>query len=200
MEHFDAPTSEPISSVTWTSCQPNTGSLPLPRHSRILDGPRQTLALCPFERGVGIGEFVGVITKGLRNVDVMECETRTLEMTTADSEGASGTQTRKQSKCQIWHGRRGNFTRFINHSCKPNAQFQRFVWRKKEKVLFAGKGIEAGAELTVDYSYYYWWGLDKKCLCGEACCSYKRQCLVAEVCWQALHQHWTSCAFQVVFP
>lgn len=137
------------------------------------------LALCPFERGAGIGEFVGVITKGLRNVDVMECETRTLEMTTADCCGASasapGTRTRKQLKYQIWQGRRGNFTRFVNHSCKPNAQFQRFVWRGKERVLLTSKGIEAGAEITVDYSDYYWRGLDKKCLCGEACCRYKRE-------------------------
>lgn len=27
---------------------------------------------------------------------------------------------------QIFQGQMGNFTRFINHSCKPNSQFQRF--------------------------------------------------------------------------
>ncbi|KAJ3563085.1 hypothetical protein NPX13_g8322 [Xylaria arbuscula] len=30
------------------------------------------MALCAFERGAAVGEFIGVITKGLRDVDVME--------------------------------------------------------------------------------------------------------------------------------
>jgi hypothetical protein len=44
---------------------------------RTHDGRKNGLAaLCPFERGVGIGKFVGLITRGLRNRDVMECEMR----------------------------------------------------------------------------------------------------------------------------
>lgn len=49
------------------------------------------LALCPLERGAGIGEFVGLITKGLRNLDVMECEVR-----------RGGVRTRETY--QIWYG------------------------------------------------------------------------------------------------
>ncbi|KAJ4301461.1 putative RNA helicase [Kalmusia sp. IMI 367209] len=66
------------------------------------------LALTPFERGCAIGEFVGLITKGVRHVDVMDGSTAT-------------------ASYQIWQGRQGNFTRFINHSCKANAQVTQFT-------------------------------------------------------------------------
>jgi hypothetical protein len=111
-------------------------------------------ALQSFERGIGIGEFVGLVTKGIEGVDVMDAV-------------VGGT------KYQIWQGRQGNFTRFINHSCKPNAQFQRFVWLGTQHVILVSKGIEAGWEITVDYSPTYWKGLSKRCLCGERCCRYQ---------------------------
>lgn len=113
------------------------------------------MALCPFDRGVLVGEFVGLVTKGLSDVDVME------------STSANGTS------YQIWQGRHGNFTRFVNHSCKANAQYQRFSWLGTQHVILVSKGIEAGEEITVDYSDKYWKGLDKKCLCGHSCCRYR---------------------------
>ncbi|KAI0100105.1 hypothetical protein GGR51DRAFT_379245 [Nemania sp. FL0031] len=123
---------------------------------RTTDGRNNGLmALCAFERGAAIGEFVGVITKGLRDVDVMENTT-----------GSAG--------YQIWQGRQGNFTRFVNHSCNANAQYQEFTWLNTQRVILVSKGIVAGSEITVDYSGKYWKGLDKICLCGEKSCRYKR--------------------------
>ncbi|KAI1852078.1 hypothetical protein JX266_002931 [Neoarthrinium moseri] len=123
---------------------------------RTADGKNNgLLALCAFERGAPIGEFVGVITKGLQNVDVMESSTAS-------------------TNYQIWQGRQGNFTRFVNHSCNANAQYQRFTWLNTQRIVLVSKGIDAGTEITVDYSDKYWKGLDKKCLCGETCCRYKR--------------------------
>lgn len=113
------------------------------------------ISLCPFERGALVGEFIGLVTKGLSDVDVME------------STSANGT------KYQIWQGRQGNFTRFVNHSCKANAIYQRFSWLGTQHVILVSKGIEAGEEITVDYSDKYWKGLDKKCLCGQSCCRYR---------------------------
>lgn len=113
------------------------------------------LALAPFERGSGIGEFVGLITKGVRHVDVMDSATAT-------------------TSYQIWQGRQGNFTRFINHSCKANAQVSQFTWLDTQHVILVSKGIEAGVEISVDYGDRYWAGLDKSCLCGESCCRYRR--------------------------
>ncbi|KAM3443874.1 hypothetical protein MY4824_000322 [Beauveria thailandica] len=121
---------------------------------RTLDGRNNGLqALTPIERGGAIGEFVGLITKGIEDLDVMRGLT----------EGRS---------YQIWQGRQGNFTRFINHSCNPNAQFQHFVWLSTERIILVSKGIAAGSEITVDYSESYWSGLNKRCLCGERCCRY----------------------------
>ncbi|KAF5254429.1 hypothetical protein FANTH_687 [Fusarium anthophilum] len=109
-------------------------------------------ALVPFERGVAIGEFTGLVTKGIKDQDVL------------DSKAGD-------KRYQIWQGRQGNFTRFVNHSCKPNAQFEKFTWLGTEHILLVSNGIEAGVEITVDYSGSYWRGLDKNCLCGEVCCS-----------------------------
>ncbi|KAF2183216.1 DEAD-domain-containing protein [Zopfia rhizophila CBS 207.26] len=101
------------------------------------------LALTAFERGAAIGEFVGLITKGVRHQDVMDSST-------------------SLSSYQIWQGRQGNYTRFVNHSCKANAQFQQFTWLDTQRVILVSKGIEAGTEVTVDYSDRYWGGLDKQ--------------------------------------
>ena len=114
------------------------------------------IAHCAFERGTAIGEFVGLITKGIEGVDVMM--------------GGHG-----DTQYQIYQGRLGNYTRFINHSCAPNAQFTKFVFCGIERILVVSKGIEAGAEITVDYSSSYWNKLDKVCLCGESCCRYLRR-------------------------
>jgi len=69
----------------------------------------------------------------------------------------------------------GNYTRFVNHSCAPNSQFQKFYWMGSERIVLVSKGIEAGEEIMVDYSHEYWEGLDKQCLCRELCCRYTRK-------------------------
>jgi len=112
-------------------------------------------ALVSFERGASIGEFVGVVTKGVRHVDVMDSST-------------------ELASYQIWQGEQGNYTRFVNHSCKANAQFSQFTWLDTQRVILVSKGLEAGAEIFVDYGDRYWAGLDKSCLCGESCCRYRR--------------------------
>ncbi|KAL9037792.1 MAG: hypothetical protein Q9180_003519 [Flavoplaca navasiana] len=113
-------------------------------------------ARCAFERGTAVGEFVGLVTRGIEGVDVMM--------------GGHG-----DTQYQIYQGRLGNYTRFINHSCAPNAQFTKFVFCGIERILVVSKGIEAGMEITVDYSSSYWNKLDKICLCGESCCRYQRK-------------------------
>jgi ATP-dependent RNA helicase DDX49/DBP8 len=123
---------------------------------RTADGKNNGLvALTPFERGAAIGELVGLITSGVRHLDVME--------------GATSL-----AKYQIWQGRMGNYTRFANHSCKAKAQSSTFTWLDTQRVILVSKGIDAGAEITVDYGDKYWAGLEKACLCGESCCRYRR--------------------------
>jgi hypothetical protein len=107
----------------------------------------------PFERGTAIAEFVGLVTYGIDGLDVM----------------MGGTQERPY---QIFQGQKGNFTRFINHSCRPNSQFQKFYWCGIERILVVSRGVPAGSEITVDYSDSYWGKLQKNCLCGEPGCRF----------------------------
>ena len=113
------------------------------------------VALTSFDRGAAIGELVGLITKGIRDLDVMEGCT-------------------SLGSYQIWQGRMGNYTRFVNHSCKPNAQSSTFTWLDTQRVILVSRGVDAGSEITLDYGDRYWAGLDKACLCGEVCCRYIR--------------------------
>lgn len=113
------------------------------------------IACCSFDRGQAVGEFTGLITRGLADVDVMQ------------------SQAGDHEPYQIWQGRCGNFTRFLNHSCAANCQFQTFSWLGIQRIVVVSKGISAGQELTVDYSSHYWDNLDKICLCGEPCCRYR---------------------------
>lgn len=113
------------------------------------------IACCSFEAGQAIGEFVGMITQGLADVDVMQSQAGDYE------------------PYQIWQGKCGNYTRFMNHSCVPNCEFQTFSWLGIQRIVVVSKGVAAGKELTVDYSNRYWDNLDKICLCGEAACHYK---------------------------
>ncbi|KAG8628347.1 hypothetical protein KVT40_004220 [Elsinoe batatas] len=133
-----------------------------PRHHsptqifRTNDGRNNGLvANLPFERGEAIGEFTGLITRDLRDKDVMQ--------------GQTGF-----GRYQIYQGNMGNFTKFVNHSCIPNCQFERFNWLGTQRIILVSKGVEASEEITVDYSDEYWRHLDKKCLCGHASCRYQR--------------------------
>ncbi|GME25977.1 hypothetical protein GTA08_BOTSDO01247 [Neofusicoccum parvum] len=105
---------------------------------------------------MAVGEFVGLVTRGLQDMDVMQGETN-------------------GNIYQIWQGRQGNYTRFVNHSCHPNSQFEKFTWLGVQRIILVSKGIEAGQEVTVDYSGRYWTNLDKECLCGESCCRYRNR-------------------------
>ncbi|KAF2173133.1 hypothetical protein M409DRAFT_17080 [Zasmidium cellare ATCC 36951] len=124
------------------ACFPNlydakAGSIPVQVYRTPNGKNNGLLACCSFERGMAVGEFVGEITSGLSNMDVMVGQT-------------------ERAAYQIWQGKQGNHTRFVNHSCQPNSQFERFVWLGTQRIVLVSKGIEAGEEITVDYSDTYW--------------------------------------------
>jgi SET domain-containing protein len=48
---------------------------------------------------------------------------------------------------------RSNKARYINHSCRPNAEIQ--IWYKRVWVM-AKRKIKAGEEITYDYQKDYW--------------------------------------------
>jgi hypothetical protein len=109
------------------------GNMPVQVY-RTPNGRNNGLIAClRFERGSAIGEFVGQVTSGLTNMDLMVGQT-------------------ENASYQIWQGRQGNHTRFVNHSCSPNSQFERFVWMGTQRIVLVSKGVEAGEEVTVDYT------------------------------------------------
>jgi hypothetical protein len=51
----------------------------------------------------------------------------------------------------------GNFTRFINHSDKPNLSFQSVYWKGIPRMIFVAlKEIPEGTQLTFDYGTFFW--------------------------------------------
>jgi hypothetical protein len=74
--------------------------------------------------------------------------------------------------------RKGNWTRFINHSCEAHCEFRmRRVGGMRIMVIEAIKDIKAGLELSVNYgSEYYGRDTKKICCCGaERCVSEGRK-------------------------
>jgi uncharacterized protein len=52
---------------------------------------------------------------------------------------------------------KGNFTRFINHSAKPNLSLQSVYWRGIPRLIFVAlKEISEGTQLTFDYGTFFW--------------------------------------------
>ncbi|KAL2074332.1 hypothetical protein VTL71DRAFT_8110 [Oculimacula yallundae] len=94
------------------------------------------IARCEFPRGSAIGEFTGLITKGMDGTDVMQ--------------GGHD-----ENRYQIYQGNMGNYTRFINHSCAPNSQFQKFCWLGSERIILVSRGVEAGTEITESSVFKY---------------------------------------------
>jgi len=69
-------------------------------------------------------------------------------------------------------GLKGNQARFMNHSCDPNADTQKWIVNGDTRVgLFANKDIPDGTELTFNYEFEALGDEKRKCLCGAGNCS-----------------------------
>uniref|UniRef100_H2YR92 Histone-lysine N-methyltransferase n=1 Tax=Ciona savignyi TaxID=51511 RepID=H2YR92_CIOSA len=68
--------------------------------------------------------------------------------------------------------RLANEGRFVNHSCRPNCEMQKWVVNGQYRVgLFSKRSIANGEELTYDYNFHAY-NLDRQqpCRCGSAEC------------------------------
>lgn len=66
---------------------------------------------------------------------------------------------------------KGNMARFINHSCEPNCETQK--WNVQGEVcvgIFSIKDIQEGEELTFDYKFEAYKTPFTRCLCGAKKC------------------------------
>ena len=66
---------------------------------------------------------------------------------------------------------KGNLARFMNHSCDPNCQTQKWHVLGETCIgLFALRDININSELTFDYGFDAYKTPLTKCLCGASCC------------------------------
>lgn len=67
--------------------------------------------------------------------------------------------------------KKGNISRFINHSCDPNAETQKWTVNGELRVgFFSRKDIKQGEEITFDYQYQRYGKEAQKCYCGTHNC------------------------------
>lgn len=68
---------------------------------------------------------------------------------------------------------KGNKSRFINHSCQPNTEMQKWTTDGETRIgIFASRDIKIGEELTYDYQFVQF-GADQDCHCGADGCRQK---------------------------
>ena len=69
-------------------------------------------------------------------------------------------------------GVKGNFARFINHSCEPNCTTIRWVVHGEDRIgIFALRDIADDEEITIDYSWSPSQVGDQPCYCGTQSCT-----------------------------
>lgn len=123
-------------------------------------------ALQPLRRGCVLGEYVGELVSGC-SVDV---DTSYL-LSVADDAGA-------EEVC-IDSLRVGEWTRFVNHSCRASTYFEnRRVGDEARVVLVTEREVRSGEEVTVDYGKAYWETMNRKgvwCVCGEEGCRFSER-------------------------
>jgi hypothetical protein len=67
--------------------------------------------------------------------------------------------------------KRGGLARFVNHSCNPNCETQKWVVGGKYRMgIFAKRGIKRGEELVFDYNVDRYGAEKSPCYCGEPNC------------------------------
>lgn len=100
----------------------------------------QRIAPCSY-----VGEYTGIIQQ--RKPKELKKEYYCLRLTTWDMG--------KQNFC-INAAPRGNFTRFINHSSKPNIALHSVYWKGLPRMIFiALQEIREGTQLTFDYGEHF---------------------------------------------
>ena len=66
---------------------------------------------------------------------------------------------------------KGNISRFINHSCDPNAETQKWTVNGDLRVgFFINKALRAGEEITFDYQFQRYGKEAQRCYCESANC------------------------------
>ncbi|CAH2229034.1 jg21009 [Pararge aegeria aegeria] len=66
---------------------------------------------------------------------------------------------------------KGNISRFINHSCEPNAETQKWTVNGELRIgFFSKRDIAVGEEITFDYQFQRFGKVAQRCYCGAENC------------------------------
>ncbi|RWS15021.1 uncharacterized protein B4U79_12280 [Dinothrombium tinctorium] len=66
---------------------------------------------------------------------------------------------------------KGNLTRFVNHSCDPNAETQKWTVNGELRIgFFAKRNLEIGDEITFDYQFQRYGEKAQRCYCESSNC------------------------------
>lgn len=117
-----------------------------------------------IKKGQFVIEYVGEL------IDEAECDKRLSEMAARNDRNFYFLTIDKD--CIIDAGPKGNLARFMNHSCDPNCETQKWVVNNQIRVgLFAKCDIPAQTELTFNYNLECRGDDKTKCLCKSKNCS-----------------------------
>ncbi|KAI3754530.1 hypothetical protein L1987_54315 [Smallanthus sonchifolius] len=100
---------------------------------------------------------------------------------------------------------KGNASRFLNHSCGPNCNLEKWDVDGETRVgVFAARSIKVGEPLTYDYRFVQF-GPEVKCHCGASCCqgylgSKKKIAKSGLVDWGAKRRRTATASFRVIRP
>lgn len=113
--------------------------------------------LQPIKKGDIVEEYVGEI-KHIRDMD------DNVYSFSLDYEGNT-------SSAYIDAQFRGNWTRFINHSCEASAKFElKIIGQRIRVMIVATKDVNTFDELTIDYGSFFWFRHKTLCKCGSPHC------------------------------
>ncbi|KAI3794534.1 hypothetical protein L1987_37166 [Smallanthus sonchifolius] len=110
-------------------------------------------------------EYVGEV------IDDKECEGRLWEM---KSQGKTNFYLCEINRDMVIDATfKGNKSRYINHSCSPNTEMQKWRIDGETRIgIFATRDIKKGEHLTYDYQFVQF-GADQDCHCGAVGCRRK---------------------------
>lgn len=123
--------------------------------------------------GLAAGEHIPIGTFVIQYVgEVFDTETKLGKERLSRYKGSTCTYLMKTHKTQVIDpSDKGNLARFINHSCDPNCETQK--WNVLGEIcvgIFAVKDIKEGEEITFDYRFDSYSTPLTKCYCGAAKC------------------------------
>ncbi|KAL4232100.1 Histone-lysine N-methyltransferase [Mactra antiquata] len=121
-------------------------------------------AMADIKKGQFVNEYVGDL------IDEEECRRR-LEKSHEEDIHNFYMMTLDMDRI-IDAGPKGNLSRFMNHSCDPNLETQKWNVNGDVRVgLFALRDIKEGEELTFNYNFDCLGNEQTKCQCGSENCS-----------------------------